>query len=272
MNSGAFYYRNPSRLIQPLSVNEVLWEHNHTCVFTYCSLWQLLWWHIRNESLWLRLFDLQRAKYLLSNPLKKSVPTSGIETYHIQGLPWWFWWLRLHASAAGGAGSIPGWGTKIPCAMQHDQKTRKLTLHSLGFEQEKPSPWAIKGPNGRNCLSGQWPSPALAWAPPGMSWMSNPDPLNRVTSHTSWVVDGEHSCPWWLKSWGEACPPVRLIQQVSSHDSGVERERVSQNNIESNEEAASLSLRCCGSAGRRRLPCCRAEWKQAGDAGWNLGW
>ena len=25
-------------------------------------------------------------------------------------------WLRLHASAAGGVGSIPGWGTKIPHA------------------------------------------------------------------------------------------------------------------------------------------------------------
>ena len=26
-------------------------------------------------------------------------------------------WLRLHASSAGGAGSIPGWGTKIPHAV-----------------------------------------------------------------------------------------------------------------------------------------------------------
>ena len=26
-------------------------------------------------------------------------------------------WLRLHASTAGGMGSIPGWGTKIPQAM-----------------------------------------------------------------------------------------------------------------------------------------------------------
>ena len=35
---------------------------------------------------------------------------------------------------------------------------------------------------------------------------------------------------------------MRLIQQISSHDSGVERERVSQNSMVSNEEAASLSL------------------------------
>ena len=31
-------------------------------------------------------------------------------------------WLRLHASNAGGAGSIPGQGTKIPHAMGHGQK------------------------------------------------------------------------------------------------------------------------------------------------------
>ena len=30
-------------------------------------------------------------------------------------------WLRLQASNAGGAGSIPGWGTKIPHAMWHCQ-------------------------------------------------------------------------------------------------------------------------------------------------------
>ena len=30
-------------------------------------------------------------------------------------------WLRLGASTAGGTGSIPGWETKIPHAVQHDQ-------------------------------------------------------------------------------------------------------------------------------------------------------
>ena len=33
--------------------------------------------------------------------------------------------LRLHASNAGGTGSIPGQGTKIPHAKQHSQKTKK---------------------------------------------------------------------------------------------------------------------------------------------------
>ena len=31
-------------------------------------------------------------------------------------------WLRLRASMAGGAGSIPGQGAKIPHAMQHTKK------------------------------------------------------------------------------------------------------------------------------------------------------
>ena len=30
-------------------------------------------------------------------------------------------WLRLYASTAGGMGLIPGWGTKIPHAMQCSQ-------------------------------------------------------------------------------------------------------------------------------------------------------
>ena len=32
------------------------------------------------------------------------------------------WWLRLHASNAGGTGSILGQGTKIPCTVQFSQK------------------------------------------------------------------------------------------------------------------------------------------------------
>ena len=31
-------------------------------------------------------------------------------------------WLGLRASTAGGTGSIPGWGSKIPQAVQHIQK------------------------------------------------------------------------------------------------------------------------------------------------------
>ena len=36
-------------------------------------------------------------------------------------------WLRLHAPTAGGMGSIPGWGTKVPHAIQlgHSKKKDK---------------------------------------------------------------------------------------------------------------------------------------------------
>ena len=37
-------------------------------------------------------------------------------------------WLRLHASTAGGAGSIPGWGTKIPHALWYGKKKKKVTV------------------------------------------------------------------------------------------------------------------------------------------------
>ena len=36
-----------------------------------------------------------------------------------------FQWLRFHAYTAVGMGSIPGLGTKIPDATQHDQKKKK---------------------------------------------------------------------------------------------------------------------------------------------------
>ena len=41
------------------------------------------------------------------------------------GLPWRSSGLRLCASNAGGVGSIPGGGTKIPHATEHSQKGKK---------------------------------------------------------------------------------------------------------------------------------------------------
>ena len=41
-------------------------------------------------------------------------------------------WLGLHASTAGGTGSIPGWGTKVPHAAWHGQKKT-----SVGKDVEK---------------------------------------------------------------------------------------------------------------------------------------
>ena len=40
-------------------------------------------------------------------------------------------WLRLHASTAGGVGSIPGWGTKIPHVMQHGQNKTKKNYNEI---------------------------------------------------------------------------------------------------------------------------------------------
>ena len=40
-------------------------------------------------------------------------------------------WLRLSASIAGGRGSIPRWGTKIPCAVQHGLKEKKKTTNVI---------------------------------------------------------------------------------------------------------------------------------------------
>ena len=40
-------------------------------------------------------------------------------------------WLGPHASTAGGVGSIPGWGNKIPHAALCDRKVRRETPSSL---------------------------------------------------------------------------------------------------------------------------------------------
>ena len=39
-------------------------------------------------------------------------------------------WLRFCASNARSAGSIPGWGTKIPHAVQHGQKKKKKSNYT----------------------------------------------------------------------------------------------------------------------------------------------
>ena len=45
------------------------------------------------------------------------------------------WWLRLRASTAGGAGSIPGWGTKILHAVWCRQKKKELNT----IKKKKPT-------------------------------------------------------------------------------------------------------------------------------------
>ena len=41
-------------------------------------------------------------------------------------------WLRFHASIAGGMGSIPGQGTKIPHATWHSQLKKKKMMKGKG--------------------------------------------------------------------------------------------------------------------------------------------
>ena len=48
-------------------------------------------------------------------------------------------WLRLCASNAGGAGSIPGQGTKIPHASWHGQKLKKKKKNRLKGRNRKTS-------------------------------------------------------------------------------------------------------------------------------------
>ena len=43
----------------------------------------------------------------------------------LQELPLVVQWLGLHAFTAEGPGSIPGWGTRIPQALQHGQIKKK---------------------------------------------------------------------------------------------------------------------------------------------------
>ena len=42
-------------------------------------------------------------------------------------------WLKLQASSAGGVGSIPGWGSKIPHAARCGQKKKNKTRELLCF-------------------------------------------------------------------------------------------------------------------------------------------
>ena len=43
-------------------------------------------------------------------------------------------WLGLRASTAGGMGSIPGWGTKTPQAVQLYRKRKKETQLIMAFK------------------------------------------------------------------------------------------------------------------------------------------
>ena len=62
----------------------------------------------------------------MTSSLKKTTTTKSHRDWQLKwvdsGTSLAVQWLRLHASTAGGMGSIPGRGTKIPHAAQRSQK------------------------------------------------------------------------------------------------------------------------------------------------------
>ena len=61
-------------------------------------------------------------------------------------------WLRLHPSYAEDAGSIPGWGARIPCAVRHGQKIKewqgslsrvKLSIKNSHAHQNETATWKL---------------------------------------------------------------------------------------------------------------------------------
>ena len=78
--------------------------------------------------------------------------------------------LRLCPSNAGGVGSIPGWGTKVPHAAWHSQKERKkytlkINRYNLSIKWEK-----AMAPH----------SSTLAWRIP---WTGEPGRLQSTGKH-----------------------------------------------------------------------------------------
>ena len=72
-------------------------------------------------------------------------------------------WLGLHASTAGGPGSIPGWGTKILQAAQHGQKKnpKKLQWDITSHQSEWPSSKSLQTINAGEGVEKREPSYAV---------------------------------------------------------------------------------------------------------------
>ena len=94
--------------------------HSACCLFSLCSLLFL--------SMPPVVDDPNRSQKLKTNALLHKWLTCWETSLVVQ-------WLRLHASTAGGTGSIPGQGTKIPHATQSSQKKKRLTWLCFTKEQ-----------------------------------------------------------------------------------------------------------------------------------------
>ena len=66
-----------------------------------------------------------RAETLLCGHSALDLGFSARKKIKIKGTSLAIQGLRLHAAHEGGVGSIPGWETEVPYAMQHGQNVRK---------------------------------------------------------------------------------------------------------------------------------------------------
>ena len=84
-----------------------------------------------SNSCLLCLLHLQAGSLLLTPPEESEVTrslTTELGLNSATGTPLAVQWLRFCASTAEGAGLIPSWGTKIPHAVHHSQKRKKISI------------------------------------------------------------------------------------------------------------------------------------------------
>ena len=65
---------------------------------------------------------LSRSSVVNKELRNGEVGRKDVESRAVLGLPWW---VQASSSKAGGASSIPGWGTKISQALWPKKKTKK---------------------------------------------------------------------------------------------------------------------------------------------------
>ena len=88
-----------------------------------------------------QFWDKKERQKLFSFPYSVFILSSKLETSLV------IRWLRLCTSNAGGLGSIPGQGAKLPCASQRSQKIKKKKklIQQMSYECAKlgASPWTF---------------------------------------------------------------------------------------------------------------------------------
>ena len=114
--------------------------------YNYQFVWLLSIWNITNGSEKLNFkFYLMTISLNLNSTCGSGLPHCSVGI-KVGLLHKWHWgtslavrWLGLSASTAGGTGSIPGRGTKIPRAVWHSQKIKikQMASGTLTFHTER---------------------------------------------------------------------------------------------------------------------------------------